>query len=97
MKKYRVLVEGVNFLINIDDEIKKYGFYTSRLVHATDETEAELRVMDMLRIELKNTVLNEASDSPMMFAEEVEEVDMLYDDPASRTGFVWYPDEREGH
>jgi hypothetical protein len=97
MKKYKVLVEGVNFLIEMDSEIRKYGFFTTRFVEAWDQDEAEARVIEMLRVELKTLVQNAKSDSPMIFVEEMEELETFGEFRVPGTGFAWYPDEREGH
>jgi hypothetical protein len=97
MKMYKVIVESINFLINMDEEARKYGFFTTRWVEAWDADEAETKVMDMLRVELKSMVQNEQADSPMMFVEEIEELETFSESNPTRTGFVWYPDNREGH
>lgn len=97
VKKFRVLVEGVNFLIEMDNELGKYGFYTTRFVTAADESEAEKLAVEMLRIELRKSVMNDKSDSPVMFVEEIEELKSFDGLNSPGTGFVWYPDERQGH
>lgn len=97
VKKFRVLVEGVNFLIEMDNELRKYGFYTTRFVTAEDEVQAEKLAVEMLRFELRNSVRNDKSDSPVMFVEEIEELKSFDQVDTPGTGFVWYTDEREGH
>ena len=97
MKKYRVMVEGINFLIRVDTETMKHGFFTTRFVEARDEDEAESKVVEMLRVELKTLVQNEQSDSPMMFVEEIEELESFGEFKVPGAGFSWYPDRREGH
>ncbi len=91
------MVEGVNFLIGVGSEVRKHGFFTTRFVEAWDKREAEARVMDMLRVELKTLVQNENSDSPVMFVEEIEELETFGEFKVPGAGFAWYPDEREGH
>lgn len=97
MKKFRVFVRGENFLINIDDVQQKLGFYTTRYVEALNEEAAEYAVMDMLRGDpkLAKGVLNDKSDPPMMYAEEVEEIDSFEGVPLAVSGFAFYPDEKE--
>lgn len=96
MKKFRVFVRGENFLINLDDVEQKLGFYTTRYVEARNKEAAEHVVMDMLRDDpkLTNGVLNDKSDPPMMYAEEVEEIDSFAALPLPGAGFAFYPDER---
>lgn len=97
MKKYKVTVHGVNFLIEVDGETNKFGFFTTRFVEAWDKDEAENKVIDMLRVELKRLVQNDKLDSPMMFVEEIQELKTFGDFKLPGTGFTWYPDEGEGH
>lgn len=97
MKKYKVFARGKNFLINLDGVNQKVGFYTTRFVKAENEEAAEYAVMDMLRNDpqLVKGVLNEESDSPMMCAEEIEELKSFEDYPVPNTGFAFYPEEGE--
>jgi hypothetical protein len=97
MKKYKVMVEGVNFLVEMDSEVRKYGFFTTRFVEALDQDDAKGRVIEMLRVELKTLVQNKKSDSPMMFVEEIEELETFGKFKVPGAGFTWYPEEREGH
>lgn len=96
MKKYKVLVEGANFLITFDDETSKHGFFTTRFVEARTEEEAESETIEMLRVELEEVVKNDQADSPVMFIDEIVELDSFGDFPVPGTGFVWFPDEK-GH
>ncbi len=97
MKKYKVFVRGENFLINLDGVNQKMGFYTTRFVEAESEEAAESAVMDLLRSDPKliKGVLNEESDSPMMYAEEIEELKSFKGFPVPGTGFAFYPEEGE--
>lgn len=95
MKKFRVFIRGENFLINLDGVEQKLGFYTTRYVEAHDEEAAEYLVMDMLRDDpkLAKGVLNDKADSPMMYAEEVEELASFEGRPFPGTGFAFYSEE----
>lgn len=95
MKRYKVFVRGENFLLNLDGENQKVGFYTTRFVEAENEEAAEYAVMDMLRDDpqLARSVLNESSDPPMMYADEVEELISFKGFPVPGTGFSFYPEE----
>lgn len=97
MKKFRVFVRGENFLINLDGVEQKVGFYTTRYAEAQDEEAAEYVVMDMLREDpkLAKGVLNDKSDPPMMYAEEVEEIESFEGLRLPGTGFVFYPAVKE--
>jgi hypothetical protein len=99
MKKYKVMLEGHNFLIKIEDDAKKYGFFTTRVVEARDEEEAGQKAIEILRndTDLVALIQNEESDSPTMFVEKVEELKGFSRIRVPRTGFVWFPDEGGGH
>ncbi len=36
MKRYKVFINGTNFLVKLDRQAKKLGFYTTRFVRAPD-------------------------------------------------------------
>lgn len=91
------MVEGINFLIQGENDIEKLGFFTTRFVEARDEQGAEKLAIDILRRELKPLVQNEESNSPMMFVETIEEIDSFPDLDPPGIGFVWYQDEEKGH
>jgi len=95
MKNYKVSVYGENFLMNLEGVKQKLGFYTTRFVEASDEEEAEYAVMDLLRTELASDVLNQESDSPMMYVEEIEELKSFDGFPYPGTGFSFFPTENE--
>ena len=90
------MVEGANFLITFDDEPTKLGFFTTRYVEARDAREAETKAMEMLRVELADFVQNDVADSPVMFLEDIAEVDSFLDCPTPDPGFSWFPDDK-GH
>jgi hypothetical protein len=91
MKKYKVLIRGENFLMRLDSIKQKLGFYTTRFVEASDEEEAEYAVMDLLRVELASGVLNQETDTPMMYAEEIEELRSFDGHPFPGTGLAFFP------
>ena len=91
------MVQGVNFLLEMDNELGKFGFYTTRFVRAANVSEAENLAVEMLRIELRKSARNDQSDSPVIFVEEVEELESFEGLNPPGTGVVWYPDERQGH
>lgn len=79
MRKYRVLINGENFLLNFDGRVQKMGFYTNRFVEADNPEDAEQVAIEMMRREdkLKQIVLNDQNDPPKLFVEEIAEVEQL--------------------
>ena len=92
MKKYKVFVHGQNFLLNLDGKAEKVGFYTTRFVEAKDDHEAEMNAISTLRNDpsLREGVLNEKSDPPMLYVEEIAELDSFDGLTLPRTGFSFY-------
>jgi hypothetical protein len=97
MRKFRVFIRGEHFLLNLDGERRKVGFYTTRFVEAPDEREAELAAIEILRNDpqLVKGVLNERSDPPMMYAEEITELADLEGCPVPGTGFAFFTEDEE--
>lgn len=98
MKKYKFLIEGKNFLINIDGQDKKVGFFTTRYVEAENSNEAELSAISLIKNDpkLKDNILNTNSDPPAIILESVSEVnDFGTNAPPAPPGFSFYLDEGE--
>lgn len=95
MKKYRVFVRGENFLIRVNDAPQRLGFYTTVFVDAKDPSDAERKAIDLLRNNqrLTSCVTNSKSDSPMMFAEEIEELESFPAFNPPRIGFSFFTEE----
>ena len=79
MKKYCVLINGRNFLLDFDGKKQKMGFYTNRFVEAKSVKEAENLAIDLMRREpkLNNNVFNNQNDPPMLYVDEIKEVNQL--------------------
>lgn len=98
MKKYKVLVRGDNFLFDVDGKPKKLGFYTTRFVEAPDEKRAEENAISILRNDstLQDGTLNDKADTPMLFVEEITELDSFDDLNLPGAGFSFYPEGDDG-
>lgn len=99
MKKFRVLVRGENFLLKSEGAVKRFGFYTTRFVEALDKDEAERRAVESLRQEnrLREGVLNDHSDPPMLFAEEIDEISSFDAVEDRSPGLAFYEDQPIAH
>ena len=95
MNKYRVFVRGENFLLKVDSQDQKLGFYVTVFVEATDEHAAETKAMDLLRNDPKlvNNILNTKADAPLMFVDELEELEAFEEPYLPRTGFSFFPQD----
>lgn len=97
MKKFRVLLNGRNFLLDMGyDGLKKHGFFTTRWVKANDEVEAENSAVEMVRqcSQLRSVVLNEKDDPPEIFLEEIDvAVAFEYFRRKPGKGYIFYPED----
>lgn len=87
-------MNGENFLLNSDGQLQKLGFYVTRIVEAQNPEEAELAAVDLVREDsrLKGNVLNERDDPPMLYADEIEEIEISDGAENVNTGFSWFTD-----
>ena len=93
MKKYKILIEGRNFLINLDGQEKKVGFYTTRFIEAGEDKTAKQLVIDSTYhdLNLKREILNKNIDPPLINVESIEEVKDI--DASLSTGFSFFLEE----
>lgn len=91
-RKFKVFVRGENFLMNLNDSEERFGFNTTRYVEAINEEEAENLVIDMLREDstLTVSILNAEDDSPMLYVEEITELDSFEGTGVPGGGFTFY-------
>jgi len=95
-KKYRVMINGRNFLIDIGSGLIKYGFFTTRFVEAPTPDKAELMAVESIRQwgEIITRIKNKKDDPPMLYAEEIVELRTF--DGINRgveKGASWYPEK----
>jgi hypothetical protein len=98
MKRFKVKLHGKNFLLNLDGEPKKFGFYATRFVKAENPQEAEkiAVILTHQNPNLRKTVLNETDDRPKINLEEIKEVSFLkFFAKKSTTDFTFYPENEE--
>ena len=79
MPRYRVIIHGQNFRLNVEGKWEKYGFYTPRFADAPDPLLAEHTALEEFRQstkfhELMDTALNSDDDAPVLCGEDIEEV-----------------------
>lgn len=94
-KKYRVLINGQNFLLSSEGKTRKAGFHTTRFVEAQDDDEAEIVAISSIKSDARLTeiVQNKPGDSPTLYVEEIEEVKEL----GAQTGYAFYDEEEAAH
>ena len=98
MKKYRVMINGRNFLIDLGSGLAKHGFYTTRFLEASDPSDAEIRAVESLRKwdEIKSLLKNKEDDPPMLFADEIVELSTFEGvNRGVEKGASWYKEKKD--
>ena len=99
MKKFSVFIHGKNFLIRLDQKIERLGFYTTRYVEAEDSALAEFKAAELIQNDkdLNQNVFNTPENPPMLYAEEILELDSFGDVNPPGGGYSFYRYDQELH
>jgi len=98
MKRFKVQLHGENFLLNLDGELKKYGFHATQFVKAKSPQEAEKIAVILMHQNpnFRKTALNGSTDPPTISLEDIKEVGFLkFFAKKSTAGFTFYPEDEE--
>jgi len=98
MKRFKVQLHGENFLLNIDGELKKYGFYATKFVEAENPQAAEKIAVILIHQTqtLRKAVLNESTDQPKINLKEIEEVGFFkFFANKTKTELSFYPEDEK--
>jgi hypothetical protein len=94
MRQYRVFLRGENFVLEVDGEPSRLGFYTTRFVEATGPEAAEILAVDLIRRDQTLAgIKNLRDDPPMIYAEEIEEI--AVNELQSSSGYTFFGMEQE--
>lgn len=71
--KYQVLLRGENFEMNWENEIKNFGFFTTRFVNAETPEEAETKAVALVKNDqwLIGAMISNSSFTPMIYLESI--------------------------
>lgn len=92
MTKYKVEINGANFLIDLEGRMAKCGFFTTRFLESTDSAAAENSAVQMIREtrRLRDLVRNIPDDPPFMDVTSVIELESFDGIESLEPGIVWY-------
>jgi hypothetical protein len=92
MPAYRVMINGQNFLIEMDGRVAKHGFFTTRIAESPDPAAAEHAAVQMIRQtqRLGDLVRNDPDDLPVMDVTSIVDLESIEEYESRETGFVWY-------
>ena len=88
------MLNGQNFVIDLGEGQAKYGFYTTRYANANTKAEAEIIAIESIRkiSDIKQNIKNEKNDPPILYAEEIEEIEVIEDNEQEQ-GLSWFKEE----
>lgn len=97
MATYLVHLTGKNFLIDGENGPMKKRFRSTRLVEAENPKRAETLALEFIRNDprIKNSVLNEESDPPVIHLEKISKVPAMAYDAQKRANSFYWEDEAE--
>lgn len=95
MKRYKVIVNGENVLMEVCCGKGKYGFYVTRNIEARTMEEAEEIAVDKVRGDpgLSGKTLNEKTDPPCFFIFGIEESTTAEEQGEAAEEYSFYPEE----
>ncbi|MCI0628988.1 MAG: hypothetical protein L0387_46300 [Acidobacteria bacterium] len=94
MPKFKITIEGRNFLVRMGGKPLKHGFMTIVLVESETAAEAETEAIALLRRDgdLVSATMNKADDPPTLRLDDVKEIWEWPDISRPRSGLIWYPE-----
>ena len=91
MKKYIILLSGVNARVELDGAVHRCNFHTTRYIEAEDHLKARENARALIAGELEGTIRNKADDPLVLYVDWLKEV-QSFDEYAlpHDGGYVWY-------
>lgn len=96
MPTYEVEINGRNFLLEVAGVPRRVGFYILRYVDAKSPQEAaQMAVQAIWKHESLANVLNDRSDAPTIYAEDIIELSEVPQPDEIELGLSFYPEDDE--
>jgi hypothetical protein len=95
MHQYKIEIEGRNYLIRFEAEIKRVGFFTTRWIDTSDPESAKIQAIELVQNELRDLILNERSNPPVLLVQRVSVVDASERSSSKGGGFTWYLEDEK--
>ncbi len=89
-------MNGTNFLIETESKPEKHGFYQTIFLESTDIESAENEAVDIIRdSDLKGITKNTPDDPPMIYLEEIKEIENFDGIKSLIQGRAFYLEKQE--
>lgn len=93
MNCYKIVIEGKNCWANIDGNVKRLGFFTTRAVTALNVDQAKKTILREISEELRSCIFNDSFDPPEIMVDETTEIGLAEAGEISNAGFTWYQED----
>lgn len=93
IKLYKAVVEGKNCILEIDGRERQLGFFTTRVVHGREPSDAKMVMLSEIQDELKSQLLNASDNPPELMIIEIDEIDSTMAQSIANAGFTWYQED----
>ena len=96
MKKYRLLMNGSNYLMAVDGKIPGAGFFQNMVIKADSPKQAERQAISRIwhDAELQAQTLNPTKNPPKVALHTLWELDVAYDDSRIDMERTFYLEKR---
>ena len=96
MKKYHLLMNGQNFLVDMDDNLAKHGFFQHFFLEAESPECAEDLAVQKIRgnEDLKAIAQNPQDDPPVIIVEEMSELETFDGVESMESGRAWFLEKK---
>ena len=92
LKKYEVILNGVNYLLDVNGETKNMGFYVTRYVEGKSPEEAKSKAIELIKNlpDLNLMTQNKHDNPPILHLAEMYEIDNFSGIETLEPGFGFY-------
>lgn len=96
MKRYRLLMNGCNYLMDVDGKIVRQGFFQNMIIKAISPKQAELQAVSRIwhDTELQALTLNPPNTPPKVTLHIIWELDVDYDESRIDMERTFYPEKK---
>ncbi|MCG8472731.1 MAG: hypothetical protein MI742_12885 [Desulfobacterales bacterium] len=96
MKKYRLLMNGSNYLMDVGGKISRQGFFQNLIIKADSPDQAERQAISRIwhDKELKSITLNPGKNPPKVSLHTLWELEVTYDDSRIDMERTFYAEKR---
>jgi len=97
MRKFRVTINGENYLLDMDGVVQRIGFYKTYFLEAVDAGAAKELAMSRIASDPKfqGTLHNQVDDPPRTQLESIDEVPSFDGHTSLEQGYVFYRDDAD--